>query len=113
MLLRLAGLGRCTRLPDPFPNDLKMFFCRCVSSLQPSLLRQPNQPTYGIAIQTRCPRYGPNRFSCCPSSNYLFDIHYPDLPVRHAQTTSSFVPAIPVDVPELGGWVNDPENVGE
>ena len=48
----------------------------------------------------RCPRYGQNRFSCCPSPNHLFDIHYPDLPVCHAQTTSSVLrPAYPLLCP--------------
>src|SRR5438094_681364 len=50
----------------------------------------------------RCPRYGQNRFSCCPSPNHLFDIHYPDLPVRHAQPTSSLCLPYPLMCPKWG-----------
>ncbi|HVH72047.1 MAG TPA: hypothetical protein VNB49_13165 [Candidatus Dormibacteraeota bacterium] len=79
----------------------------------PGLLSKTHDAPHCVPGRACRSSYGPNLLAGQPPADHLIDIRQSHLPVCHLQALLRGLGGIPVRSKAIGGWVNDPENVGE
>src|SRR5207253_2799574 len=114
LLLRLAGSDRRAGPPHALPDHLELTFVGPRRLAPDSLfLRATHDPPHRIPVRTGRSCYGSNLLAGQPPPDDLIDVHPPHLPVCHLPVLLEGLVGTPARSTAIGGWVNDPENVGE